>query len=165
MQPIQERLQGKGWNPDKVKWLKAAGLGVLGFILIVMFGNKVVVRNVAGNTGFETGTNGWYAHDGYGAIEITKDMPHSGQQAVASVGRTTGWAGPEQSMLRRLRAGRSYVCSGWVRVRSGEEEPVKMSIRQRDGNGTRYHDVSTTTASSNRWHFSPDALTSSLWNR
>jgi hypothetical protein len=153
MQTIQELLEAKGVNPDKVKWLKVGVAAVLALLVIVMFGNRVVVRNVAENPGFESGTNGWYAHDGYGEIEITSDVAHSGRQAVAAVGRTTWWAGPEQSMLGRLRAGRSYVCSGWVRVRNGEEEPVKMSLRQRDGNGTRYYDVSTTTASSNGWHF------------
>lgn len=153
MQPIQEPVESKGVSDGKVKWLKAGSVAALALLLIVMFGNRVVVRNAAENPSFESGTNGWHAHDGFGGIEITKDAAQSGRQAVAAVGRSIWWAGPEQSMLGRLRAGRSYICSGWARVRNGDEEPVKMSIRQRNGNGTRYHAVSTSTASSNRWCF------------
>jgi hypothetical protein len=137
----------------QLRWIKVGAVVVLVSLLILALGSRVVVRNALVNPGFESGISGWRAHDGFGQVGVTTETRHSGRQAVVCTQRSSWWSGPEQSLLHRLRAGRSYVCSGWVRVQNGDEEPVKMSIGQRDGAGIRYHEVSTTTASSNRWHF------------
>lgn len=49
MQPIQEPVESKGVSDGKVKWLKAGSVAALALLLIVMFGNRVVVRNAAEN--------------------------------------------------------------------------------------------------------------------
>ncbi len=76
---------------------------------------------------------------------------HSGRQAIASRRRSAHYVGPEQSLLNRLVPGRTYVCSGWVKVENSDEELVKMTIRQRDGNGLSYHILSTNSIGSNKW--------------
>ena len=135
------------------RWVEIGVLVLTGLLLVLAFGDRVIVRNVLMNPGFERGLNGWRAHDAYGQVMVTTDAAHSGRQAAAATRRPGYWGGPEQSLLGRLRAGRSYVCSAWVRVRNDDEEPVRMIVRQRDGKSRRHYDVSSTTASSNAWRF------------
>jgi tetratricopeptide (TPR) repeat protein len=126
---------------------------VLAIGLVLAVGNRLVVDNVITNPGFESGAEGWEPSYGVARLAVTAEPVHSGQQAIISTRRSAHYCGPEQSLLNRLHPGRTYVCSGWVRVQNGDDEPVKMTIRQRDANGRRYHLISTTAASSNLWRF------------
>jgi hypothetical protein len=122
-------------------------------LVMLVFGNRVAVRNLITNAGFEAGTNGWEVSYGPTRIAVTTNDAHSGRQAGISAWRGAHYVGPEQTLLHLLRPGQTYVCSAWVRVRNGDEEPVKMTIRQRDATGKNYHHISTTTGSSNLWRF------------
>ena len=114
------------------RWLRL-GLPVLvPLVFIVIFGNRMVARNLVSNPGFESGISSWRTHDDSGAVDVTAETGHSGRHAIVSTRRTASWSGPEHSLLGRLRPGRTYTCSGWVKVQNGDEEPVKLTIRQRD---------------------------------
>ena len=133
--------------------LKRGVWALSGVLVLLIFGERVVLRNAATNPGFESGIVGWRVHDGYGELTTSSERAHSGRQAAVTTQRPGYWAGPEQSLLRRLRPGRTYVCSAWVRVRNGDEEPVRMVIRQQDGRSRRPYNITSTTASSNSWCF------------
>jgi hypothetical protein len=146
-------LLGVTLSARQWRWFKRGSLALAGTLIAVAFGDRVFVRNALVNPGFESGLNGWRAHDGYGQVMVAGESAHSGRQAVVTTRRTGYWGGPEQSLLGRLRPGQSYVCSAWVRLRNDDEEPVRMIIRQSDGLNRRHYEVTSTTASSNAWRF------------
>ncbi len=151
--PVIRQLAATGCVTWRDRILPVVTLAVLAAVFIAAYGNRMVVRNLITNPGFESGVDGWDPSYGWGRLAATEETVHSGQQAIVSVERSAHFCGPAQSLLDRLQPGGMYVCSGWVRVQNGDEEPVKMTVRQRDANGLRYHLISTTSASSNQWHF------------
>lgn len=144
---------GRELKPRTWRWLKGGLIAVGSIVLLALLGDRLVSRNLAVNPGFELGTDSWGISFGRDPLTVASNGQHSGRQAIASRKRLAHYVGPEQSLLGRLRPGQTYVCSGWVKIENSDEEPVKLTIRQRDANGLRYHHIGTNNVSSNTWCF------------
>jgi GH35 family endo-1,4-beta-xylanase len=86
-------------------------------------------NEVVANTGFEAGTNGWYANDTNSTLSIVAGG-HSGSNAVYVADRKENWGGPCQNITRSVQttgAGRYYL-SGWLRVDQSALPPGSNSI-------------------------------------
>ncbi len=110
-------------------------------------------QNLIRNPGFEEGMTGWESYSGWAPMTTTTNFPHSGFRAALVYSRPNTYAGPSQSLLGILQPGQTYLCSGWTRVERGDNQPTKLSMRQIDGAGTRWHGLGYGVAYSNRWTF------------
>jgi endo-1,4-beta-xylanase len=107
-------------------------------------------QNLAQNPGFESGTTGW---SGFGPVTLSAPttQPHSGSRSVLVQDRTATWNGVAQSVLGVLQPDSSYSLSAWVRLSSGGNQPVSLTIQKTDGNGTTYQQVASGTATATGW--------------
>jgi hypothetical protein len=119
----------------------------------VLLGWTSFGQNLIRNPGFEEGMSGWDSYSSWAPMTITTNFPHSGQRAALVYNRPNTYAGPSQSLLGRLQPGETCVCSGWTRLERGDNQPTKMSMRQIDASGTRWHGLAWGVAYSNRWTF------------
>jgi glucuronoarabinoxylan endo-1,4-beta-xylanase len=106
-------------------------------------------QNLTQNPGFESGITGW---SGFGAtLSATNTMPCSGSYSGYVLNRTAAWNGVAQSFLGVMQPGATYNISAWVRLASGGNQPVMLTIQQVDGSGTSYKNVASGTATSTGW--------------
>jgi glucuronoarabinoxylan endo-1,4-beta-xylanase len=106
-------------------------------------------QNLTQNPGFESGTTGW---SGFGAtLSATNTSPHAGSYSGYVQNRTATWNGVAQSFLGVMQPGVTYNISAWVRLASGGNQPVMLTIQQADGSGTTYKNVASDTATSTGW--------------
>jgi glucuronoarabinoxylan endo-1,4-beta-xylanase len=119
----------------------------VGFFFHPLVGAAV---NVAQNPGFESGTSPWY---GFGAaVTASTAQKHSGSYSGYVTGRNSGtWNGVAQSFLGVMQPGTTYTISALVRLASGDNQPVNLTIRKTDGGGTSYSYIGGGTATSTGW--------------
>ncbi len=129
--------------------LRFRGLVVLcGFLLAAGIAGA---QNLASNPGFESGsTSGWFAF-GPPTIAAQTLQVHSGTYAGLVTNRTSTWNGIAQSFQGILQPGQTYNISAWVRLTSGANQTVQITIQQSDGNGTAYAMIASGTVSSGAW--------------
>lgn len=109
------------------------------------------ISNLITNPGLETGnTTGW-AVNGAGSIAVSTTQKHSGAYSLLSTGRTATWNGPIQNITSKVQSGKTYTCSGWVRLDNAASDSIKMTIKKVDGSGTSYTNVATGTGSNSSW--------------
>ena len=107
--------------------------------------------NLITNPGIETGnTTGW-AVNGAGTIAASTAQKHSGTYSLIHTGRTATWNGPLQNITSKVQNGRTYACSGWVRLDNTASATVIMTIKKVDGGGTTYTNVNSGTGSNSSW--------------
>ena len=107
--------------------------------------------NLVTNPGMETGnTNGW-AVNGAGSIAVSTAQKHSGTYSLISTGRTAAWNGPLSNLTSVVQNGKTYTCSGWVRLDNATSGTVIMTIKKTDGSGTSYTNVATATGNNSSW--------------
>jgi arabinoxylan arabinofuranohydrolase len=107
--------------------------------------------NLIINPDFETGnTNGW-AVNGAGSIAVSGAQKHSGSYSLYHTGRTATWNGPLQNLTSIVQNGKTYTCSGWVRLDNATSGTVIMTVKKVDGSGTTYTNVTTGTGSNSSW--------------
>jgi glucuronoarabinoxylan endo-1,4-beta-xylanase len=108
-------------------------------------------QNLAQNPGFETGdTSGWSP---FGATTISAQTAqvHSGSYAALVQNRTATWNGIAQSMQAIIVPGQAYNLSVWVRVGSGTNQTVQLTMRKTDAGGDQYSAIASGSASSSSW--------------
>lgn len=71
--------------------------------------------NIVGNSSFETGLDQW-SMMGDGALQVAKDVAHSGYRSAKAVGRTANWQGPRYDVQGLVEAGRDYDVSVFTRL-------------------------------------------------
>jgi glucuronoarabinoxylan endo-1,4-beta-xylanase len=124
-------------------------LGRLLLAVILLQPSASNATNIAQNPGFESGTTGW---SGFGAtLTVPTTMPHTGSYSGYVTARTATWNGVSQSFLGVMTPGVTYPISAWVRLASGSSQPVNLTMKRTDGNGTAYVDIVDGTATSTGW--------------
>ena len=107
--------------------------------------------NLITNPGMETGnTTGW-AVNGAGTIAASTAQKHSGTYSLLHTGRTATWNGPLQNLTSKVQSGKTYACSGWVRLDNTASATVIMTIKKVDGGGTTYTNINSKTGSNSSW--------------
>ena len=126
---------------------KLVGLVAAIFILSAF---QIGAQNLALNPGFESGTTGW---SGYGSVTFTSlsAQPHIGSRSALVQNRTATWNGVAQSLLGVLQPTNTYRISAWVRLLSGANQSVLLTMQKIDGSGTTYSTVASGTATSTNW--------------
>jgi hypothetical protein len=66
-------------------------------------------------------------------------------------GKTAAWNGPIQNITSKVQSGKTYACSGWVRLDNTASALIKMTIKKVDGSATTYTNVATGTGSNSSW--------------
>ena len=107
-------------------------------------------QNLALNPGFESGTANWFA---WGPVTFTSStaLPHTGSRSALVENRTDTWNGVAQSMMGVLQPANTYRISAWVRLVSGANQTVLLTMQKTDGDGTTYNTVASGTATSTNW--------------
>nr|WP_255570352.1 carbohydrate binding domain-containing protein [Cohnella sp. CFH 77786] len=103
------------------------------------------------NPGLETGNTAGWAVNGAGSIAVSTAQKRSGAYSLLSTGRTATWNGPIQNITSKVQSGRTYTCSGWVRLDNAASSSVIMTIKKVDGSGTSYTNVAAGTGSNSSW--------------
>ena len=107
--------------------------------------------NLITNPGMETGnTTGW-AVNGAGTISASTAQKHSGSYSLLHTGRTATWNGSMQNITSKVQNGRTYACSGWVRLDNTSSASIIMTIKKVDGGGTTYTNMASGTGSNSSW--------------
>jgi glucuronoarabinoxylan endo-1,4-beta-xylanase len=111
----------------------------------------VHAQNLAVNPGFENGnTSGWFAF-GPPVISVQTTQVHSGTYGALVQGRTGTWNGIAQSMASIMQSGQSYNISAFVRLASGTNQTVQLTMAKTDANGSQYAGVASGSVSSTAW--------------
>jgi endo-1,4-beta-xylanase len=106
--------------------------------------------NVIPNSGFESGTDGWF---GFGSVttEATTARAHGGSQSARVSGRTASWNGLATSLVGRLTPGTSYSVSAWAQVGVGSS-PVNLTFQNAcDGGSQSFTFVAGATVNDSSW--------------
>lgn len=123
----------------------------LAAVLLVQFvGGDVRAQNLLQNPGFESGTTSWF---GWGPVSLSSStaQPRTGSRSALVTNRTDAWNGVAQSVLGILQPTNTYRISAWVRLVSGGNQPVLLTLHKVDGSGTSYQTVASGTAQSGGW--------------
>src|SRR5215469_5905491 len=114
----------------KSKWLNALAALVLAFVLQT---GMAGAQNLVSNPGFETGdTTGWFAF-GPPTLTVETSAVHSGTYACLVTNRTATWNGIAQSFVGTLQSGQSYDVSAWLRLVSGTNQTMQLTVQKTDG--------------------------------
>jgi endo-1,4-beta-xylanase len=122
----------------------------------IEFSNPVTVLtppssgNILTNPGFEaTSAIGW----GTWGCDLTAvtDQAHSGNYSGLTVIRSQTWQGPVQNITDKVVDGKTYECSAWLRLDNAASQPVAITIKQVDDEGTNYYGIATGTAYNDQW--------------
>lgn len=123
------------------------GLAIVAFLTVL---GTASAQNLAQNPGFESGTTGW---SGWGGVSFTSStaLPRTGIRSALVQNRTATWNGVAQNVVGVLQPTNTYRISAWVRLVSGGNQPVQLTIAKTDGGGTSYAAVANGTANSSGW--------------
>lgn len=108
-------------------------------------------QNLAQNPGFESGdTSGWSP---FGATTLSAQTAqvHSGSFAGLVQNRTATWNGIAQSMQTIIQQGQTYNIELWVRVVSGADQTLQLTMKKTDAGGDQYTPLASATVSSTSW--------------
>ena len=88
--------------------------------------------NVIGNSGFESGTGGWF---GFGPVtlESTTDRAHGGTRSARGSARTATWQGIATSLVGALTPGATYSVRAFAQVGTGSSQVNLTFQNQCDG--------------------------------
>lgn len=108
-------------------------------------------QNLVTNPGFETGdTTGWFAF-GPPTLVVETSQVHSDTYACLVTNRTSTWNGIAQSLAGVLQAGETYDVSAWVRLVSGGNQTMQLTMQKTDAGGTSYAAIASDSVSSSGW--------------
>lgn len=117
---------------------------------LLLFVIPCAAQNLALNPGFESGTSSWFA-TGPATLASSTAQAHTGSRAGLLQSRTDTWNGVNQSLLGVLQPTNTYKISAWVRLVSGGNQPVLLTMQKNDGGGTTYASVASGTATATNW--------------
>ena len=130
------------------KWISAQAALITGFVLLT---GVVAAQNLVTNPGFETGdTTGWSPF-GSPTIAAETSQVHSGTFAAQVTGRTATFMGISQSFLGDLQAAQIYNVSAWVRLVSGGNQTMQLTMQKTDGGTTTFTAIASGSVSSSAW--------------
>jgi O-glycosyl hydrolase len=120
--------------------------------LLVLFGRSDgLAQNLATNPGFEAGnTAGWFAF-GSPTISAVTAQAHAGTFSALVTNRTATYMGIAQAFQGVLIPGETYNISAWVRLASGANQTVNLTMQKVDAAGTTYATVASSSVSANNW--------------
>jgi glucuronoarabinoxylan endo-1,4-beta-xylanase len=120
-------------------------------LLVPFFAIAVGAQNLATNPGFETGnTTGWFAF-GSPVISTTTAQVHSGAYACLVTNRTATYMGVAQSFTSVLPTNQTCAISAWLRLASGTNQTMQLTMQKVDGAGTAYTAIAAGSVSTNGW--------------
>ena len=129
---------------------KRGGCYLFVVILLVQVG-IISAQNVASNPGFETGsTTGW---SGFGSPTISAQTAqvHSGTYAGLVANRTATYMGMAHALQTVFQTNQLYTISVWVRLVSGANQTIQLTMQKVDGSVTSYAFVASGSVSSTGW--------------
>jgi glucuronoarabinoxylan endo-1,4-beta-xylanase len=133
---------------SKNKWFGAQAALVIGFVLQT---GMAAAQNLVTNPGFETSdTTGWLAF-GSPTIFAETSQVHSGTFAAEVTNRTASFMGISQSLVGDLQAGQTYNVSAWVRLVSGANQTMQLTMQKTDGGVTSFTAIASGSVSSSGW--------------
>lgn len=108
-------------------------------------------QNLAQNPGFETGdTSGWSPF-GSTTISVQTNQVNSGNYAGLVQNRTATWNGISQSMQAIIQPGQTYDIGVWVRVVTGTNQTLQLTMKKTDAGGDQYTALASGIVSSTSW--------------
>ncbi len=131
------------------KWLSMQATLVIG--LILQAGMAVAQPNLVMNPDFETGTTTSWSPFGSCTIAAETSQVHSGTYAAQVSNRTATYMGISQSFVGALQAGQTYNVSAWVRLVSGGNQTMQLTMQKTDGSGTSYAAMASGSVPSSAW--------------
>jgi len=94
--------------------------------------NKVEIPGIVVKSNFESGTvENWEPRGTGVSIQINKDIYHSGNYSLFTMGRTKGWHGAQINVSKMLQVGKSYDISVWVYQKSGETQKITLTMQRK----------------------------------
>src|SRR5690348_14242097 len=137
------------------KFLKRYTAGLLSSALLAVFTVSAQAQNLVTNPGFETGnTTGWAPFGGSSpnpTISVETSQVHSGTYAAQVSNRSQTYMGIGQSLVGSLQSGLTYNVSAWVRLASGGNQNMQLTVQKADGSGTSYAAIVSNSVSSTGW--------------
>ncbi len=150
--PVSHWLSGLA--RDTNYHVRLVGSNALGVVAgeDLLFSTYSTLTNLAGpNSGFESWeTDPWFGF-GWSMIAISPNPNHTGTASLHSLNRSNSWCGPARSLIGTLQDGCSYRISIWVRMASGGDQPVALTIKKVDSTVTNYYDIDIGTADGTNW--------------
>ncbi len=131
------------------KWLSMQATLVIG--LILQAGMAVAQPNLVMNPDFEIGTTTGWSPFGSCTIAAETSQVHSGTYAAQVSNRTATYMGISQSFVGALQAGQTYNVSAWVRLVSGGNQTMQLTMQKTDGSGTSYAAMASGSVPSSAW--------------
>jgi len=87
------------------------------------------IGNLVTNADFEAqGKTGWIT-DGAGVIDLSTGNAHAGAHCLVTTERTDYWQGPATAITTKVRPGRKYAMSVFVRLMAAGSEGFNLSLR------------------------------------
>jgi endo-1,4-beta-xylanase len=94
--------------------------------------NKVEIPGIVVKSNFESGTvENWEPRGTGVSIQVNKDIYHSGNYSLFTMGRIKGWHGAQINISKMLQAGKSYDISVWVYQKSGETQKITLTMQRK----------------------------------
>jgi glucuronoarabinoxylan endo-1,4-beta-xylanase len=132
----------------KNQWLRAPGAFVIGLLLQAGIAGA---QNLVNNPGFESGAASPWSPFGSVTLTVETSQVHSGTYACQVGNRTATWNGVVQSFSGALQAGQTYNVSAWLRLVSGGNQTMQLTMQKTDGSGTSYAAMASGSVSSTAW--------------
>lgn len=135
----------RGWLAGKASqcWVLVVGAMLQAFVC--------EAQNLVQNPGFENGsTAGWFAY-GPATISVQTGQAYSGAYAALVQNRTATWNGIAQTMQGIIQPGQTCSVSTWIRIASGTNQTVQLTMQKMDGGGTTYSAIASGSVSSTGW--------------
>jgi glucuronoarabinoxylan endo-1,4-beta-xylanase len=131
--------------------MKSSLQAALVFGFVIRAGLAGAQQNLVTNPGFETGdTTGWFAF-GSPTVSVEASEVHSGSYAAEVSNRSQAYDGIAQSFLGLLQSGQTYNVTIWLRLASGTNQTVQLTMQETDGSGTTYTAIASGSVSSSAW--------------
>lgn len=120
---------------------------------VLLHCNLALAQNLVTNPGFETGSISPWVTFGGGptTLSVETTQVHSGTYAAEVTNRNATYEGISQQLVSVLTPGETYNISAWVRLVSGANQNVQMTVQTIDGSGTSYAGINSNSVSSTAW--------------
>jgi hypothetical protein len=110
-----------------------------------------VAQNLLQNPNFETANTGGWFPLGSPTLSAQTAQVHSGHYAALIQNRTATWNGIAQSLRGVIQPGKPYNISGWVRLSSGADQTIQMTMSKSDANGDDYTALASSLVTTSGW--------------
>lgn len=129
----------------------------LSFAIPASISASAATTNLVDNSGFEDGTTtGWAARGTSEKLTVSTATANTGKYSCLVTGRQDTWNGPSCNLLGKLKLGKTYDISVYVKAKAGQSsshnEKVTLSMQRTDADGTHYDNIqSGISINENSW--------------